>query len=167
MEKIFKKARVAVSLIDIYAYIFYAFLIFFVVLLFGIRSCSMGNSESAILKSNVEQTDANLILSNLLRTPVILDFNNPKSEITISDLIILWKSDKSYEVRLKNELNSILSSSYKRCVVFCIDNTQFLVNDCFLFIPECEDKYSQLIPDLNREIIEVSINPSPTAVKEK
>lgn len=104
-----KKAFIAGSVSDIYAVIIFVVVIIVFFFLFKFLA------EPKPI--NIEQSDleinANMILLNILRTPVQVDLNtNNQKTMTLSDLIRLWDSDNAkYDSLLKSTITEMLNSA--------------------------------------------------------
>ncbi len=83
-----KKAFIAEALVDFYSYIAFILIIIVFFLLFSIQKCS-GPSEREII-SSFEENNAEIILLNYLRTPILVE----GKELNFAELITLISIDK-------------------------------------------------------------------------
>ena len=167
-----KRARIAVSIIDVYSYILFAMGMIVLIMLFSLRSCVSDDIQSKLVKSNIAGTDSHTTISNLLRTPVMLDPNlvitgipENMEKLTIAELIVLWKSDPQFRAELDKSLGAVMAARYEGCVVLCIDDVKFAFNDCTLYNEQCENMYAEtyeiMIQDHAAKPIIITFNPTP------
>jgi hypothetical protein len=152
-----KKAQLQIpgAIVDFYAIIAFVLVILIFILLFFIRGCTSENRTSAEIQVGVENIDGNRIMLNYLRTPVIVDGN----EMTMADLIVLYKSDSNFRPRLRTNTQNILGRIYSQCFVLCIDDTKFEFNDCTEYRTSCRG-IRQAIPYPDQPIdIRLDIDP--------
>jgi len=160
-----KKAQTAIFPVDMASVYLFIIGVTIILILFSLRSCGLNDNTREILNTNIEQTDNNYILQNLLRTPLNQDNFN---ELTVAELIVLWNSDKSYESNLKKQVESILHFSKKNqegCMVLCIDEKQFYnQDDCQTHLTACVDSPLQEIPNFNGQPIKITLNSNPREI---
>jgi hypothetical protein len=158
-----KKAKVTVSIIDNYAILLLAVGLLILIPLFGLRSCSVDKSHTTLLQNSILEADANTALRNMLRANVVLDNS---SNITMADLIVLWKHDNDkYKTELEKQLDVIFKTKDSSCVLFFIDEEEFLINDCFGVFVDYNEDFSQQIPNIDGSVIKIALNPNPEKVE--
>ncbi|MBD3355097.1 hypothetical protein GF361_03880 [Candidatus Woesearchaeota archaeon] len=160
-KKIFiknKKAQgIAFTLVDFWAYVVFVVIILFFFLLFSIKGCDAEKENNQFIKSELSNLDANLILQNYLKTSIEVNGKN----ITIADLIILSKSNPSFQAILRSKGNK-LRNFQSTCFSLCVDKKIYTFNDCSVHNPQCTG-VRQLIPFPN-EPIEVFLSLSPEGI---
>ncbi len=156
-QKIFpknKKAQIGFALVDFWAYVVFVVIILFFFILFSIKGCDAEKENNQFIKSELSNLDAKLIMQNYLRTNVEVNNKN----MTIADLIILSRSNPSFQAILKTKGNK-LRNFQSACFSLCIDKKIYTFNDCRLHNPKCTG-VKQLIPFPNKPIeVFLSLNP--------
>lgn len=152
-KRISKKAQLQIpgAIVDFYAIITFVLVMLVFLLLFMIRGCNAKNVVSAEIQSSVADVDSNLVLLNYLRTPVVVD----GTEMTMADLIVLYKSDLKFAAELR--ANPFSSS----CYVLCIDGTKFEFNDCSFYDTKCIGlKQTTPYPEWNTITVQLDLDPA-------
>ena len=73
----------------------------------GLNSCEINSNKEAYYNLHSSQINANLVLSNLLKTPVFID----GIDMTLADLALLTQYDDGYKEAFETQLNLIFQNT--------------------------------------------------------
>ena len=98
-----RRGFIASSVVDFWAIVAFVIIVIVFFLVFRLGS---GHTMEAKIGSRMQETNDDLVLLNLLRTPVDIDDTN----ITVAELIIGHHLDGSYKDEMRDTIKSILDS---------------------------------------------------------
>jgi len=164
LQKIFpkkKKAQFGFALIDFWAYVVFVVIILFFFILFSIKGCNVEKENNQFIKSEFSDLDADLILQNYLRTTVEVNNKN----MTIADLIVLSRSNPSFQAILRSKGNKI-SRFQSKCTILYVDQKMYPFNDCTSYhLAKVRSDTRQTLPFPN-DPIDVLLDLNPPAKRQ-